>query len=296
METITNKKQEVVFLSGLLPDRHPEFYYRFAELLTKNGIKHELLLDTRDIWCRDYMPLQVDKNTFIRFVYNPNYLRSYKKGRNTITDSREPSSLIGITYYDSDILLDGGNVVMSDKKVIITDKVFDENPQYGKFELLEKLEKILHREVIIITQHPQDFTGHADGMVRFLDDNTIFVNDYFSNEKENKFFKKWMMIALETRGLKCIPVPYNPYNNIGYMSAAGIYINYLLVNGICFLPQFGISDDGPARSFFEKYYKVVPVECLEIAKKGGALNCITWNAVVDAERHTLYKIEDIEMA
>ena len=78
-------------------------------------------------------------------------------------------------------------------------------------------------------------------------------------------------------------MPYNPYINRDYLDASGVYINYLHLHNLIVLPVFGQEDDSSAlktmeflsRKFFENT-KVVTLNCLEIARMGGVLNCCTW--------------------
>ena len=43
-----------------------------------NGVPIEVIPGTADIWCRDYMPIQLDQDRFCQFVYAPDYLRGYE--------------------------------------------------------------------------------------------------------------------------------------------------------------------------------------------------------------------------
>jgi agmatine deiminase len=166
----------------------------------------------------------------------------------------------------------------------MTDKVFYENPTYERNRkvLIKKLEDLFQVDkVYFVPQQPHDFTGHTDGMVRFLDDNTVIINDY---AKEDKAFKRAFLIALDNAGLDYIEIPYNPYNNKKDSQANGIYINYLQMEGVVILPVFGQKEDELAVKQFEtlfKGYRIETVDSNEIAKKGGILNCITWNIKVD---------------
>ncbi len=87
-----------------------------------------------------------------------------------------------------DIILDGGNVVKHKDKVILTSKVFKENPDYSELNLITKLKNQLQvKQIIIIPQEPKDFVGHADGMVRFIDTDTVLVNQYPQNKTYQDF-------------------------------------------------------------------------------------------------------------
>jgi len=72
----------------------------------------------------------------------------------------------------------------------MTDKVFIENPAIQQKDLIKKLEKIFETDkIVFVPRHPLDFTGHADGIVRFLDDSTVLINAVSAqaNKKEKEF-------------------------------------------------------------------------------------------------------------
>lgn len=134
--------------------------------------------------------------------------------------------------------------------------------------------------------------SHSDGVVRFLDINTVLVNDFssVSNKKfrESKSYLNRFFGSLGKCGLNIIQIPYSPVDEIGEDDmpvALGIYINYLETNRYVFLPQFGEGfeeKDHEAIKVFSALFKrvnktVVPMDSRSIALKGGVLNCITWN-------------------
>lgn len=61
-------------------------------------------------------------------------------------------------------------------KVIISDRVFSENPDYDPKKLVREVEQFLEAEIIIIPSLKSDLTGHADGIVRFVDKSTVIGN------------------------------------------------------------------------------------------------------------------------
>lgn len=44
-------------------------------ILNSFGIKPEFLPETKDIWVRDFMPIQVRAGKFIEYRYDPDYLQ-----------------------------------------------------------------------------------------------------------------------------------------------------------------------------------------------------------------------------
>jgi agmatine deiminase len=276
---VVDSETNVLYLADCLPKKYPVFFSAFDKALKENGIEYNWLPGTKDVWARDYMPIQVDKEKFVHFTYNPGYLRNTKSGVKSISDAESVCKAISIkTEIKNTILLDGGNVVKSENKVIVTDRIFKENPEKDEKELLKELEKLLEVDrVIVIPSDRHDFTGHADGMVRFLDEKTVLINRYAKDKDE---FQVAFRMALYNAGLNWEELPYNPYENKPYTSACGIYTNYLEMQNVVFVPVFDMPEDKVAIEIFEELFKgqrIVTVNSNELATKGGILNCISWN-------------------
>ena len=149
--------------------------------------------------------------------------------------------------------------------------MFSENPSKSKVELTAKLEKLLEASLIIIPSLKSDMTGHADGMVRFADENTVITNAPLSPYGFETKVKK----SLQNCGFNVIDFPY--FYSKGD-SAVGCYLNYLATEKSIFLPVFGVDTDNEAIELAKNiFYKtIIPVNINEIAKYGGLLNCISW--------------------
>ena len=63
---ITDQETNFVYFSEQLIEKGFETEYnKIVSILEKYSIGHGLLKGTKDIWCRDYMPIQVDKDKII---------------------------------------------------------------------------------------------------------------------------------------------------------------------------------------------------------------------------------------
>lgn len=62
--------------SGLDPLLRVKFYAALKESV--RTLKHYDLRNTRDIWSRDYMPVQLTKDLFLNYTYSPDYLSDQK--------------------------------------------------------------------------------------------------------------------------------------------------------------------------------------------------------------------------
>lgn len=243
----------------------------FAALDLVN-IKYKLLNNTKDIWLRDFMPVKTKSGKYISFRYKPSYLDNYDELRTDFRNEVAPNLALENLVF-SDINLDGGNVVFSPskEKVIISDRVYLENPSWHKAELTAKLAKLLEASVLIIPSLKSDMTGHADGMVRFVNENTVVTNAPLSPYGFETKVKKF----LQNYGFNVIDFPYFDSNGD---SAIGCYLNFLETGQAIFLPVFSVDTDNKAvqtaKHIFHK--AIIPVNINEIAADGGLLNCISW--------------------
>ena len=162
------------------------------------------------------------------------------------------------------------------------DKIFKEN--IGDREvIITELKALLGVEnIYIIPTLSDDISGHADGMVKFINDDTLLVGDYSYYPIS---WKKKMDTALTKTGLKIISYPsinYEEKNQDGDYTAMGVYINFAQIGDKILFPLFGLPGEKEmeALGLTESLYpdcKVIPIDAMDIAEQGGVLNCITWN-------------------
>ncbi|MGN0115123.1 MAG: agmatine deiminase family protein, partial [Acutalibacteraceae bacterium] len=112
---------------------------------------------------------------------------------------------------------------------------------------------------------------HADGMVRFVDENTVIGNKPMSAGGLEYRIKN----ALKRHSIRVIDFPYF---ELGKNSAVGCYLNFLETEKHIFLPVFGNTLDNQAISEAQRIFgkPVAAVNISEIATQGGCLNCIAW--------------------
>lgn len=268
---------QVVYMSELLKTNYPETCSRLIKILEKHDVKYAFLKGTKDIWCRDYMPIQTESGKFIQFKYDPSYLKGNKEWEESRSDVKEVCRVNEIDAQFSDINLDGGNVLICDGRAILSNRIFSENPNWDKEKLVSELSKLLECEIIIIPAENDDMTGHADGMVRFINRNTILGNKLAD---EYKYWREGMEKVIEQYGLKYIDVPFfSPKDPKHPHSAIGIYVNYLEVNNLIVLPVFGRDEDKQAVDVLRQAFPDRVIETIDyndVAQEGGLLNCTTW--------------------
>lgn len=296
-----------------VPDSHTNTCY-FSDLLleepggeniirriVENGVDVKLLHSTRDIWCRDYMPVQIRRNKFIGYEYAPDYLDNSCDAAYQTNPARILSRM-GLDVTQTGIILDGGNIIKTSKGIIMVDKVFNENKHLSKTELTKRLEQYFENEIIFLPWDKTEKYGHADGIVREIEPGRVLMTNYhqfsqkFAEKFQNILSQHFDVDILDYRVAK--PCKYN-----------WCYINFLRVKGKIFLPQltleyYGgpkcaaplpqrikttcapkwyhshIEEDAQALEQFQRIFplcEIIPVSCPQIVEQGGALNCISWN-------------------
>jgi len=249
---------------------------KIIKVLDDNKLQYDFLLNTNDIWARDYMPIQISENKFIEYRYDPDYLQGEVKGnRNLKTYPDIVCDSINLKTKKSNIILDGGNIVKSSNCIILTDKIVKENKhQYNKTELVKKLHETFEVDkVILIPWDKKEIFGHSDGVLRFIDENNVLVSEIYASDNV-------LLRTLKQHGLnsEILKVKIRKQHKLNWA-----YINYLQTKDLILLPKFNIEEDFNAFEQIFQYYpeyarrkQIFQVEMLEIVKLGGALNCITW--------------------
>ena len=278
-DTMTN----FVYISDKLKEFYPRTYSRLTKLFNEMDIEWGEIEGTKDIWIRDYMPIQISDDRFIVYNYNPDYLKD--SGKDYITDSHAIAEgiLDQCNKEQYDITLDGGNIVTCAGHMVLTDKVFQENGK-KKYDpdFCNHISKALKSRVIFLPWHcdnPQepnaDVYGHADGLVHWAGDNRVLMSNHRDSFPEEADEIKY---RLEAVGFEVIEMLFDvPNQNKDFNWA---YVNYLQVGNKIVVPTFGIPEDKQAL----KYIREANPDCIvrgfrmrDIAKEGGALHCITWN-------------------
>lgn len=282
---IADSRTNTIYFSDLLrtDERYSETFNDLKRVLDASGMQYDFLNKTKDIWARDYMPIQVSKDKFVEFRFDPDYLQgSGSERRELKTYPDIVCDDMGIKTVKSDIILDGGNVIKSDNAVILTEKVLLENWRtYNENDLIRQLEILFETDrIIIIPKDPDEIYSHSDGMVRFIDDDAVLINWYYRTCDD--FLRKSLLEPITEKGLKYdwLDLGLAIDKVDGYNWA---YINFLQTEDLILVPKLGIKEDDIAFSQICKFYKsyadrgrVFQVDSRQVVEKEGALNCISW--------------------
>ena len=282
-----------VYFSEWLKKDYSDIYKGLVRILNKHNVAYDIIPNTKDVWCRDYMPLQLDKERYLCYEYKPDYLMNSARNRKYITDSLNVCRGMQLNIKKTPLIMDGGNVVKVGNKAIMTEKVFVENPSMDEDMLKKQLEKQMECEVVFIPWDRNEKYGHSDGIIKPISDNTILITNYhdfdreYTNEVVKRLSSKFEIETLSYKVRKTAPESW-------------AYINFLTVGKLIVLPALGKEEDEQALSQIKRYYSECLVEQLNISdlvKDGGGLNCVSWcRYISDDEKKylVLYNREESE--
>jgi agmatine/peptidylarginine deiminase len=120
-----------------------------------------------------------------------------------------------------------------------------------------------------------EYFGHSDGIIHYAGNGKILLTNY---DDISVYFYRRFRKALETR-FDVIPLKYNVKRK---HARSWAYINFLQIGKLVLVPQLGIDEDGQALEQIGNAMpdcEVVGIPALEAVRKGGALNCISWNVM-----------------
>ena len=277
---VQDSQTNIVYLAEGLMFYHPLVTELIGKFYTEDVEFHWLPRTKKqeNIWVRDYMPIQLEKDLFLQYRYDPDYLKGYPA---YMPDYRAICKDLGLQCITTDIILDGGNVIKCADKVIMTDKIFKENPRYQKDQLIDTIENLFRAELVIIPWDRYEMFGHADGMVRYIDGNRVLLNNYVNFDPG---LRKRLFDALSPH----FDVVELNYKAVRPSKMSWVFLNYLQVGDCLFVPWLPILEnkaaEAPLQEVFDGYriHMVGGIE--EVAYEGGALNCVSWNILGDKQK------------
>ena len=275
---LTDRLTNTVYFSSLLPEKCPILNAHLVDALQKHSVPYAYLSGTKDIWCRDYMPIQVGVERFVFFKYTPDYLQD-KAGLKIQTNpeavfQNESNNLKELLQQSSTInlVLDGGNVVKCDDVVVMTDKVFVENKDKFPAEVERILKDAFQCEILFIPWDG-DMCGHSDGIVHYAGNNRIIITNY----KDFSRYYYYRYLKILEKKFEVIPLKYKTKR---LHARSWAYINFLQIGNLVLVPQLGVEEDHQAIGQIKKALpdcEIIGIPALEAVRRGGALNCISWN-------------------
>ena len=278
----TDNLTTTVYFSDLLPKKCPILNQHIVEAMEANKIRYAYLSETKDIWCRDFMPIQIEGDHFVFYKYTPDYLQSpYYRRLQTSPEKvfQAPQNRLERVAQNAitiDLVLDGGNVVKCGDTVVITEKVFAENKDKTRTEVDRILKDAFQSDILFLPWDRKETFGHSDGVVHHAGNGKILLTNY---DDSSIYYYRRFRKALE-KHFEVITLKYATKRR---HARSWAYINFLQVGKLVLVPQLGLEEDKQALEQIANALpdcEVVGMPALESVRRGGGLNCISWNVLL----------------
>jgi agmatine/peptidylarginine deiminase len=243
------------------------------------GEEHVLVMPMLDIWMRDFTT--ANPTDPIMFRYTAVAQDNQKMADEVQAGFYDFVAELGLSFEETDLLNDGGNFVDDGHGSLVVSTKFLKDNSLSEDEarkILTGYESINH--VAFIEADEQGGLEHADGVVSFIDRNTLIINRYPEDHQYAKQLKKDLKRGIPGIRIHEIATPYDDSEiyDERFGSACGLYTNALVTAQRVYLPQFGIPEDKQVlervRSLTSK--DVIPVNSEQICFMGGGVRCMSW--------------------
>ncbi len=231
-----------------------------------------------DIWVRDFTTVNpIDP---VQFTYtwasmskpeSKEVQRSFHSFANRYQLERKPSNL----------LLDGGNIVDNYAGRVITTTRFMEDNELTYKDAKEALMELLDATEVAILEPDEEVLAHSDGMVSWIDEDILLVNDYPDYPAFRKMAMDELLYAFPDVEIIEVPVEFqtnHPGEWEGFESACGVNLNAVLTFENFYVPVFGMAHDDDALDIIEQNTtkNLIPINDEGVCPMGGSVRCLTW--------------------
>ena len=234
--------------------------------------------DIFDIWMRDFTTVNPLNPT--QFVYTSASMPK-KQSIETQQSFDDFADKYGIKRRETNLIIDGGNLVDNYAGKYITTTRFAKDNKLSIVEAKEQLKQTLNAKEIAIIEPDEEALAHSDGMVMWLDEKTLLVNDY----SKDKPFRDSVINELKSSFpvTKIIEVPVVNVDNKkgeweGFESACGVNLNSVLTFKNVYVPVFGMNHDKKAIEIIKQNTdkNVIEIDAKGVCPMGGSVRCLTW--------------------
>lgn len=236
-----------------------------------------IVADVDDIWLRDF--------TFV----NPEKPVQFKYSHASVSKAESIRIQSGFTrladQYSlkravSDYILDGGNIVDDYNGKVVTTTRFASDNNLTVPEAKSELKKILGADQVAVIEPDEDVLAHADGMVMWLENDRLLVNNYSAI---NSSLRESVMSELirSFPSVKIVEVVTGYADNspefAGFNSACGVNLNSVVTYNYVYVPVFNMPHDSTAVAIIKANTnkKVVQIDASGICETGGSVRCLT---------------------
>jgi agmatine/peptidylarginine deiminase len=279
--------QDIIYCSSECKKSNRRFYKNLAKTLEKDG---NFVLTVEDplpsIWLRDYFPAFVD-GKFVRFNPCMDYMNEEQSVLyEEFNFDQIKKYLNKAKVKNVDLILDGGNLVFNETHVITSEKVLQDNKHLSKREIESRIRIAFNgRKVIYLRTESKKYdpVGHSDGIVNFLDNDTLLMADYRPVNKRLHNHN----IKLLKDVFNVVILPQYFVENITaidekheWYDIEGCYVNFIGTKNSLIFSKFPRKDyNDEVKELIKKHdtlnRKLHFVDTSQVTRYGGGLHCIS---------------------
>lgn len=257
----------------IIVDRKTKPYY-------ENELPEDILItaEVYDIWARDFTT--VNPLAPIQFVYTWASM-SKRESQEVQSSFNAFANWYQIERETTELLLDGGNIVDNYAGRLVTTTRFMEDNNLTYEEAKEALKELLGVTEVAILEPDEEVLAHSDGMVSWIDENTLLVSDYTSDASFRAMIIDELQYAFP--GAEIIEVPVEYQTNLpgeweGFESACGVNLNSVITFENIYVPVFNMAHDEDVVYIIKQNTtkNVIPINAEGVCAMGGSVRCLTW--------------------
>jgi agmatine deiminase len=255
-------------------------YQRYADALGSDAV---LVFPMLDIWARDFGSANPSQPTLFR--YTAAGQGGGRQGQDDADAVQHPLVKLAndadLSFLSTQLLNDGGNFVDDYAGNVVVSRKFlhdnDLSEEEGRIALSHATGA---RYIAFITADEQGGLEHADGVVSFVDTNTLIINAYPEDPAYARQLRRDLEDSLPGVSIHEVVTPYDGSSiyDERFGSACGLYTNALVTPDRIYFPQFGIPEDALALSQVRAATsrEVIPVRSDQVCQMGGGVRCMSW--------------------
>jgi agmatine/peptidylarginine deiminase len=241
-----------------------------------------VLTEMEDIWMRDFTLSNAASPLMFRYAAEGQ--GGGRRGQRDADAVQETFARMveraGLEFAVSDLLNDGGNFVDDYAGNVVISRKFLRDNRLTEAESRAALRKITGaRNIAFIESDEQGGLEHADGVVAFVQQNTLVINSYPEDAAYAKALRADLEKGLTGVTLHEIITPYDGSDiyDKRFGSACGLYTNMLVTPRRIYFPQFGIAEDKIALEQISAWTdrQIIPVQSSQVCKMGGGVRCMS---------------------
>ena len=257
--------------------------YLYPDYVKAIGQNHVVIAPMQDIWMRDFSSANPDQPTLFRYTAagQGGTKKAQAISDDVQSDFKLYSQKAGLKFIQTQLLNDGGNWVEDGfGNVVISTKFLSDNRLSEKVAREKLIALTNAKHIAFIDADEQGGLEHADGVVSFVDQNTLVMNTYPEDPDYTKKLKADLIRGIPNIKIHEIITPYDGSQiyDKKFGSACGLYTNMLVTPENIYFPQFGIKEDSVAlqqiRAITKR--KVIPVQSNHVCHMGGGVRCMSW--------------------